>query len=355
MAYENVYKKDAKNMNNSSKKVTIKDVAQAAGVSYATVSRAFSGSSEIGEDTKKRILEISKEMGYSPNNVARSMVVKHTNTIGIIVPSIENAYMSEIISNAELKLKESGYNIMACNSLYDLNIEKDALQLLMGKQVDGLLIIPSGTETYSSLKPLLGDLPVVFIGENIQHHPDSYVSINNYEGTKMGTEYLFSLGHRHIVYLGSRKNSVTHQQRLMGYLDACNQLGIEPVHVDSNFKRSSQQAGYLLAQHLFEKPRDYSAIFCASDSLAIGVMQAADEQGIHIPEDISLMGFDNLPFTALPRIDLTTIDQSQGDVADAAVNVLVDIINNGNSGYVHKILQPTLIERSSCKIIDIGE
>lgn len=337
----------------TTKKATIKDVAKAAGVSYATVSRAFSGSPEIGEETRKKVLEISKAMGYLPNTIARSMVVKQTNTIGIIVPSIENDYMSEIISNAELRLKEFGYNIIVCNSLYDPEIEKEAIMLLKGRQVDGFLIIPCTSDNYDSLSPILENLPTVFIGENIKSHPASFISTNNYEGTRMGTDYLYSLGHRRIIYLGARNNSTTHRKRLDGYLSACKDLGIEPCHIDSSFKRSSQQVGYLLAKHLFEKQLTCTAIFCAADSLAIGVMQAADEEGIKIPEDLSLIGFDNLPFTSLPRIDLTTIDQSQGEIADVAVDMLLDQIKNGNTGYIQRILKPTLVERSSCKMIDI--
>lgn len=335
-----------------SKKVTIKDVAREAGVSYATVSRALSGSVEISENTRHRIMEICDEMDYSPNSVARSMVIKKTNTIGVIVPSIENDFMSEVVSSIELRLRDNGYNIMACNSLYDLSIEKNALQLLISKQVDGLIIIPSGSKTYESIRNLIGSLPTVFIGENLQHYPESYVTINNYEGGIIGTEYLYSLGHRKILYLGSRKNSQTHQRRLKGYTDACKKLGIKAMHIDSTYTRSSIEAGYSMAKRIFEKEYDFSAVFCAADSVAIGVMKAADEAGIKIPEDISLMGFDNLSFTALPRIDLTTIDQSQKALADAAVELIVDKMKNGDTGYVHKVLKPALITRSSCKKTD---
>lgn len=333
------------------KKVTIKDVAKEAGVSYATVSRALSGSTEIGEETRHRILKICDDMGYSPNSLARSMVSKKTNTIGVIVPSIENDYMSGIVSSLELNLKKQGYNIMVCNSMYDLDVEREAFRLLISKQVDGLVIIPTGTETYSSLKPLIESIPIVFIGENLKNIPENYVSINNYEGGKMGTEYLYSLGHRNILYMGCRKNSLTHERRIQGYLDACGELGIKVKHIDSTYGRSSVEAGYATAKHVFDKSLNFTAIFCAADSFAIGVMKAADEAGIRIPEDISIIGFDNLPFTGLPRIDLTTIDQSKNELAKSAVEILVGIIEKRNNGYVHRVLEPSLVERSSCNKI----
>ena len=334
------------------KRVTIKDVAKAAGVSCATVSRAFSGSQEIGKDTKKKIIEISEKMGYSPSAVARSMVRKKTETVGIIVPSIQNPYMGEFTSHLEERLRSKGYGIMVCSSGYDLNNEHETFQMLISKQVDGVFIMPGSAETYKSLFPLIESVPTVFIGENIQDFPETYVSIDNYNGARQATEYLYSLGHRKILYFGSRKNSLTHERRLAGYMDVCKNYNIKPDVLKSNFQRSSQQVGYVLAKHLFEKPLQCTAIFCASDNLAIGVMQAADEKGIKIPNDISIIGFDNISFSNLPRISLTTIDHSLGSLANAAIDLMMNKINNGDVSYEHRILMPTLVERTSCRMID---
>lgn len=333
-------------------KVTIKDVAKAAGVSYATVSRAFSDSSEIGNETKRRILKLSEEMGYMPNSVARSMVKRRTDTFGVVVPSIQNPYMSEFVSCLELRARKAGYSVMVCNSYYDLGGEKAVLKLLLGKQVDGLFLMPIGSESYETILPLSRYVPSVFIGENLMELSEPYVSVDNYAGTKMGTEYLYSLGHRNILYLGARKNSVTHEKRLKGYVDACAELGIPVEYLNSGFQRSSQQNGYMLAKHLFEKPLKYTAIFCAADSLAIGVMQAADEIGLRIPEDISLMGFDNIAFSALPRISLTTIDQSIDEMAETALTVMLDKMAGKENMENNHILKPTIIERTSCKMVD---
>ena len=333
-------------------KVTIKDVAKAAGVSYATVSRAFSGSSEIGEETKKRILKISEAMGYMPNSVARSMVKKRTDTFGLVVPSIQNPYMSEFTSCLEQRARKSGYSVMVCNSYYDSENERSVLKLLLGKQVDGLFLMPIGSEPYDAGIPLSQYVPTVYIGENLIDLSQPYVSVDNYAGAKMGTEYLYSLGHRHILYLGARKNSVTHEKRLQGYMDACAELGIPADCLNSGFRRSSQQSGYMLAKHFFEKPLQHTAIFCSADSLAIGVMQAADEIGLRIPEDVSLMGFDNISFTSLPRISLTTIDQSIDAMAEAALSLMLAEISGKPDALRHRTLKPSIVERTSCKMVD---
>lgn len=334
------------------KNVTIKDIAKVAGVSYATVSRALSGSSEIGEDTRERVLKICREMGYTTNYVARSMVMKRTKLIGLIVANIDNPFMSEIAYYIEIRAREQGYNLMLCNSSHDLDLERQVFTLLVGRQVDGIIIVPASSDSYGNLKPYLSKVPTVFMSENLRDLPESYISVDNYRGTYIGTEYLYSLGHRDILYFGRRKNSMTHQLRTEGYIDACRGLGLEPNIFNSNYSFSSIQTGYQLAKHVFQKPLTQTAVFAATDSLALGVMEAAEEAGIRIPEDISLIGFDNITYANLPKINLTTIEQPKKTMAGMAVDVLLEKICDPNVGYSHRILMPTLVERGTCMSLD---
>ena len=330
------------------KNITLKDVAKAAGVSYATVSRALSGSSQIGSETRERVLKLCDEMGYTTNFVARSMVTKRTNLIGLVVPSVDNQFMSELAYHAEVSARSHGYNIMLCDSGPDLRQEKTVVKLLLGRQVDGILIVPQSSRSYESLKPYLDQTPTVFLSENLRDQPQSYVAVDNSRGTYLGTQYLYELGHRNILYFGQRQ-STTHQLRAEGYLKACQELGLAPRYFNSEYTRSSIQGGYQLAKELFQKPLDYTAIFASTDSNALGVLTAADELGIDIPGRLSLIGFDNISATALSRIDLTTIDQPKKAMAVQAVDMLRDKIEHGTQGYVHQILLPTLIRRGTCK------
>ena len=330
------------------KNVTLTDVAKAAGVSYATVSRALSGSSQIGSETRERVLKLCDEMGYTTNFVARSMVTKRTNLIGLVVPSVDNQFMSELAYHAEVSARSHGYNIMLCDSGPDLRQEKTVVKLLLGRQVDGILIVPQSSRSYESLKPYLDQTPTVFLSENLRDQPQSYVAVDNSRGTYLGTQYLYELGHRDILYFGQRQ-STTHQLRAEGYLKACQELGLAPRYFNSEYTRSSIQGGYQLAKELFQKPLDYTAIFASTDSNALGVLTAADELGIDIPGRLSLIGFDNISATALSRIDLTTIDQPKQAMAVQAVDMLRDKIEHGTQGYVHQILLPTLIRRGTCK------
>ena len=333
------------------KSVTLKDVAQAAGVSYATVSRALSGSPQIGSDTRERIIKLCDEMGYITNYVARSMVMKKTDLIGLVVPSIDNQFMSELAYYAEMSARSHGYNIMLCNSGPDLKQEKTVVKLLLGRQVDGILIVPQSPKTYENIRAYTDQVPTVFLSENLRDQPQSYVAADNSRGTYIGTKYLYELGHRDILYFG-RRHTTTHQLRAEGYMKACQELGLQQRFVNSEFSRSSIANGYEMARELFSKPIDYTAIFASTDSNALGILKAADELHIDIPGRLSLIGFDNITATGLPRIDLTTIEQPKRDMAVQAVDMLRDKIENGTQGYVHQILLPTLIKRGTCKELD---
>ena len=333
------------------KSVTLKDVAKAAGVSYATVSRALSGSPQIGSDTRERIIKLCDEMGYTTNYVARSMVMKKTDLIGLVVPSIDNQFMSELAYYAEMSARSHGYNIMLCNSGPDLKQEKTVVKLLLGRQVDGILIVPQSPKTYENIRAYTDQVPTVFLSENLRDQPQSYVAADNSRGTYIGTKYLYELGHRDILYFG-RRHTTTHQLRAEGYMKACQELGLQQRFVNSEFSRSSIANGYEMARELFSKPIDYTAIFASTDSNALGILKAADELHIDSPGRLSLIGFDNITATGLPRIDLTTIEQPKRDMAVQAVDMLRDKIENGTQGYVHQILLPTLIKRGTCKELD---
>ncbi|MDO5327761.1 MAG: LacI family DNA-binding transcriptional regulator [Clostridia bacterium] len=334
------------------KQVTIKDIAKAAGVSYSTVSRSLSGSPEISEKTRERILTLCKEMNYTANAVARSMVMKSTKLLGLIVTDISNPFMSELAYYIDGQARARGYNIVLCNSLRSLEQERNLFELMISRKVDGVILLPAESESYNALSSLLPRIPTIFVGENLREAPESYVTVDNCRGAYLGMEYLHRLGHRRILYFGKRKGSTTHQLRSDGYLAACRDFGLEPLFQNNTFSSTSIKHGYQLAQQLFSQPRDYTAIFAATDTNALGIIQAAEEKGIRIPEDLSLLGFDNIRDGGLPRIGLTTIEQPKKLLASMAVDSLLDKIENELSGYTHRILTPSLVERSTCRALE---
>lgn len=333
------------------KNVTIKDVANVVGVSYSTVSRALSGSPEISEETRARIVEVCRQMNYTPNTVARAMVKRNTMMLGLILTDINNPFMSELAYYVDRQAHEHGYNILLSNSSKDKDQEREIFELMVGHQVDGIILCPCGPESSEALTQLTKRVPTVFFGENLREIPESYISVDNFRGGEMGTEYLYGLGHRNILYFGKRRNSTTHQLRADGYENACKKLGITPHYFNNTFNSTSIQNGYLMAKQLFSEKPEFTAIFASTDTNALGIMKAAEEAGIRIPEDISLLGFDNIRDASLPRIDLTTIEQPMKLLSSVAMDCLFQKIQNEQSGYSHRILYPNLVERSSCRKI----
>lgn len=333
------------------KNATIKDIARVANVSYATVSRALSGSSGVSEETRELVLKICEELGYTPNYAARSMVAKATELIGLIVTDIANPFMSEMAFNIEQIARESGYHIMLCNSVNDIGQEEQVFKLLMGRKVDGILIFPTSAHSHEMLQKYLDKMPVVFVSENLSEFPASYVTVDNFAGTAMGTEYLYSLGHRDILYFGRRVKRIAHRFRSDGYAAVCQKYGLTPHFYDSSFPTDAIQHGYTMAMELFRNNPElpYTAIIASTDSNALGLLQAADECGIRVPEDISLLGFDNIPYTGLPKIMLSTVEQPYRLMAKAAVEMLIDKIEQPEYGYSHKVLNPKLVIRNSCR------
>ena len=331
-------------------KVTIKDVAKVANVSFTTVSRALSGNPEISRETRERILKICEQMGYTTNYIARSMIKKKTELIGLIVPSIDNPFMSELAYYAEVTARRFGYNLILCNSYPDMTQELAAMQLMVGHQVDGVLIIPQNPQSCETLKRCTSQVPTVFLSENLHDHAGNYVSVDNHYGTVLGTKYLYGLGHRDIVYFGRREGSTTHRLRAEGYTEACTELGLNPRIISFEASASSIEQGRRMAKDLLSGKPDFTAVFASTDTIAIGFLQTARELNISVPEDISLIGFDNIRLTSLPQIDLTTVEQPKEEMAVRAVSMLMDRIENADTSEdSHELIAPRLIERGSCR------
>lgn len=329
--------------------ITLKDIAKVANVSYATVSRALSGSKQISEATRQRVLKICHEMGYTTDYVARAMVMRSTRTIGLIVTNVNNPFMSEMANYVEQHARAKGFDIMLCNSSHDLEQEQQVFRLLVGRRVDGIIILPAGHESFDLLSPYMNRVPTIFISGNSRERPVNYVSVDNYAGSVLGTEYLIGLGHRNILYFGRRQGSDTHSFRAKGFADTCEKHGITPRYLDNPCPTTSIQNGYQLASQLFfKKNLDITAVFASSDTNALGVIKAADEAGIKVPQQLSILGFDNISYSDLPKIDLTTVEQPKEAMAAFAVETIVQHIRGGEEGCRQEVMAPRIVIRKSC-------
>lgn len=325
----------------TAKRATIKDVAALVGVSSATVSRALDDRSEISRETKERVRAACTKLAYVPNIAAKGLTGQRTHTLGVIVPDISNPYFSGMATAIENTAAENGYRVMLSNSLRDEALELKAIENFLSRQVDGLIISATTLQSYSKHKEMIGSLPCIYLGVN--HDEDcSYVMTDNDAGAYAATRYLIGLGHRDIRFVGGRPLSLTRKLRLQGFCRAMEEEGLQGESLAAQDRQwSLEESLALLSGPLPD------AIFAFSDVTAMKLMEAAEQRGIRVPEDLSILGYDNIAFSALPRIHLTSVSQQKFCQGKRAVERLVEQIA-GAREQTADLLQPELMVRSTC-------
>ena len=335
------------------RRVTIKDIARMAGVSVTTVSRAINNAPEISPETRERILELCHKEGYRTNLLARSLISSRSNVIGVILPDISSPFHAALALHIETFAAQLGYQVMLCSGRPGNKDINELSDFLISQRVDGILLASSSNGAPTLLEQYQSAVPIVLLGAFIPPNASTRinsVSTDNYAGGQMAARYLHSLGHRNVVYLGARRHSDTHLLRHRGFQDAASELGMDVSTVWNCENRSTTESGYQLARDIFLKPFPQTAVFAASDLTALGAMQAADELGISIPGQLSLMGFDNIDYTALPKVRLTTISQRTEALAGSSVRLLMELIQQGDGmEFTQRLLTPVLVQRDTCQ------
>ena len=338
------------------RRVTIKDIARIAGVSVTTVSRALNDAPEISPETRDRILQLCREEGYRTNLLARSLISNRTNVIGVILSDISAPYHATLALHIETCAAELGYQVMLCSGQPGSDRIHELFDFLISQGVDGILLTSASNSAIPLLEHYQSAVPTVLIGAAFAPVASSMrinsVCTDNYVGGQMAARYLHGLGHRQVVYLGMRQGSDTHLLRHRGFLDAAAELDMTVDTIWNPGSHSTSESGYRLARHFFLQPFSHTAVFAASDLMALGIMQAADELGIAIPDQLSLLGFDNIDYAALPKIRLTTISQRTEALAAASVRLLTELIRQSDgTEFTQFLLTPELIQRDTCRSI----
>lgn len=323
---------------------TIKDIAQLAGVSYGTVSRVLNNQPGVNANTKERILKIMEEVGYQPNAIARSLVKQQSNTIALMVPDISHPFFGSIALSVDREAYKRGFNTVLCNTDYNLEIERKKINFLQEKRVDGVIVKPAqeGSCQFTDFK-----IPTVLIS-HIYDGENSYIDIENQAGGRMAGEHLLDCGYRRIAYIGGYQDAAPTQLRLSGLKQA---LAERDVLLDNGMVRFSAysiQSGYDCLSDLIETGHRPDAVFCANDLIALGVLQKASECGIRVPEDLGVVGFDDIIIASLPQVRLTTIRQPVNRLGELATEMLIKTIHDGTKSYVQKVtLRPELKVRAT--------
>lgn len=330
------------------KRVTMRDVAVRAGVSTATVSRALSDFPAISEETKKKIRDICAELNYVPDFAARGLSGHATHMLGLIVQDVSNPYFSGMATAIGRAAEENGYQVLLSNSLHDPDRELEAIDSLLSQQIDGLLISAHASDGQARRDELIGQLPCVYLGCN-HGNGCSTVEADNEDGARQAAQYLIRLGHRNIVFLGGRQGSSTLAVRLSGYYRVLEENGFSPRFLTASCgTKGLRQWSYERALELLRSGNRPDAVIAYNDMIAMRVLEAAEQCGLRVPEDFSLVGFDNIYFGAFPRIRLTSVSQRKFWMGRLAVERVLEKIA-GDEHVTEDVLPTELVIRSTCR------
>jgi LacI family transcriptional regulator len=328
---------------------SIKDVAKEAGVSIATVSRVLNDVDVVNEDTKKKVQDAIKKLGYRPNIIARSLKTQKSRTIGIIIPDISNQFYPEIVRGAEDVSNIYNYNIMLCNTDLDPDKEMEYLRVLKEKMVDGVIYMSNSLEAemIDLIKEL--ELPTVLVETTDKENTFPSVTIDNEKAAIDAINYLVKKGNKKIAYIGSHEDAVNAAAyRFAGYRTALKKNNLELKDDLCSFGGLKPQDGYEGIKKILGN-NDIDAVFCASDELAMGVINALRDMGRKVPEEIDVVGFDNIYSAAYFYPKLTTVEQPMYDMGSVGMRMLIKIINGAELVQHHFVLPHQIVERDSCK------
>ncbi|GAB3253828.1 LacI family DNA-binding transcriptional regulator [Larkinella harenae] len=333
-----------------SKQPTIWDIAIKLNVSISTVSRALRNAPDINPDTKKAVLDLAQELDYQPNTIATSLRKNKTDIIGVLVPEFVHAYFPSVILGVQEVANAAGYKVMIGQSNESLEIEKHNLQAMLSSRVDGLIMaITRETIEYEHiLSAQRKGLPVVFFNRIVDELPGSKVLVDDYRGAFRAVEHLIQTGCRRIAHLAGPENLTMSRNRLNGYIDA---LKAHHFPIDDSIIMHSdfvEGKARFYTQQLVELPDRPDAVFAVNDPTAIEALICLQENGLSIPEDISLVGFSNAPHSAFVTPPMTAVVQPTHDIGRVAARLLLRQIEEG-AAFVPETqtLDTTLIIRKS--------
>ena len=342
-----------------SKHITLDNIADQIGVSSSTVSRVLTGQSKkyrISDRTTEIVQQTARKLGYVPDQLARGLRTKRTNTMGLIIPDISNPFFSSIARNIEIQARKVGSSIILSDSQEDTQLEIESIRLLQGRKVDGLIICPVGEDSKHLKSIVNSGLPVVIIDRYFPDLDCPYVVSDNYQGAMDAVTYFFEMNHRSIGYIQGRVNTSVNNDRIRGYRAAHETRGLpvdESLIVGDSFGKRN---GYIGAKILLAKSPRPTAIFAASNLISLGAMTAIQEERLKIPDDISIISFDEQPYSEHLATPMTTVAQQTSETGEIAFKLLQSQIQQDGKQTTEGIVLPAeLVYRKSVKKLEFAE
>lgn len=327
---------------------TIKRVADRAGVSIATVSRVFADPETVSDALRLRVEEAARALNYRPSRAARTLRVGTSQAVGVVIPDLENPFFTAVVRGIEVVLRAAGYTLLLANSDEDVAREREVVQTLRADGVAGIIFVPINAARDAYREVLAPPLQVVAVDRSPSHFRPDLVTVDNVAGTRLGVEHLFALGHREVALLGGPLRHSTAAERERGYHEALRAAGktVRPelVHY-GDFKEEGGYEGMKALMALGKRP---TAVFVANNLMTLGAFRAIHEAGIRIPDEVALIGFDDMPWATSLNPPLTAVSQPSHEIGSSAADLLLDRIARPERALRHVILETTLVIRKSC-------
>jgi DNA-binding LacI/PurR family transcriptional regulator len=320
------------------------DVASAAGVSKSLVSMVIRGDDRVSPERKQAVLDAIVELDYRPNAMARGLVQRRTRVVGLVVSDLRNPFLGAVVTGIHEQASRLGYKVLISTGERRVDLEEEAIESFLELRVDGLILATSQVDDAAIVRAA-GTVPVVVLNRETSDAASDSITNDNLMGAELAIEHLHSLGHRRIAHVDGG-GSAAAQARREGYQRAMVRLGLanEVRTVDGGF---TEDGGYRGARAILARRPLATAIFAANDLCAIGVLNAIEEAGLGIPQDVSLVGYDNTTLAALRHVSLTTIHQPGEDMGRRAMARLIERIHEGRTEPRHDIVSPSLVVRAT--------
>jgi LacI family transcriptional regulator len=341
-------------LNRIKKNITIQSVAQRARVSTGTVSAVLNDKPTVASQTRKRVLRVIKKLNFRPNHIARSLIIRKTRTVGLVVKQIDNPYFTKVMRSVLVFFNERGYTVLLGSSELSPAKEQQSVETLLRQRVEGLILSPlqgRGTDTRYISRLIRDQIPIVLL-DKVPKIMTNVVDIQNIHAAEEAINYLINLGHKRISYYEGPDYSLHNTERLNGFKQAMAKNNFQLL--PSSIRKAGVyiEDGYHTAMKQFSEPGTTpTAIFCFNDLVAIGVMNALFDLNIRVPEDVSVIGFDDIEFCNAVRVPLTSIRVPAFEIGKAAAGLLLTQIENKtkNLKEVIELNAPLVLRASSAR------
>lgn len=327
--------------------LSIVDVAKAAGVSTATVSRVLHDKGSVKPETKKMVMDVIKELNYSPNALAQQMRTQKTKTVIVIVPDISNTFFSEILFGIEECAQKYDYQILIADMHEQPHVEKYYFKAIQQHTVDGIISL-SANVAKSLLEQVAEQYPIVVACQYLDNYNVPNVTIDNISAAKAITTHLISLGYRNIAHITGQPSQLLYRDRFNGYLSALSENGLSLDLELVRYGKSSIKDGYEQMKWLLDSGKKIDAVFAAGDVMAFGAIMALKEAGLTVPDDCAVVGFDDIEMSSFWEPKLTTVRQPKKKIGETAFLKLLKLMTNQPLDKIQEVLDYEIVIRETC-------